>query len=202
MKVASCSPSPPVGEGVGGEGDPFTLSELNWLATVVTSARVIKKYLNRRLYDTATSKFLTLDGVRQLVVDGDQIEVVDARTGEQLTRHVMLQIIGEQEEKQLPILSTELLTTMIRLYGDSHRREMSRFLQRSLELFLEQQDLFRRHTSLAPGSEPTMAVLSNLADMAQKNLELWRNWQVPFGNLYTEDEEEAAADPGHVDDRN
>ncbi|MBF0158308.1 MAG: polyhydroxyalkanoate synthesis repressor PhaR [Magnetococcales bacterium] len=160
--------------------------------TVATPTRVIKKYLNRRLYDTTTSKFLTLDGIRQLIVDGWQIEVVDARTGEQLTRHVMLQIIGEQEEKQLPILSTELLTTMIRLYGDSNRLEMTRFLQHSLEIFLEQQELFRRHSSLAPGSESALAVLSNLTNMAQKNLELWRNWQMPFTDLYAETDTRAS----------
>jgi polyhydroxyalkanoate synthesis repressor PhaR len=150
--------------------------------TMAVAPRIIKKYLNRRLYDTATSKFLTLDGVRQLVVDGTPIEVIDVRTGEILTRHILLQIIGEQEEKKPPLLSTEILTNMIRLYGDSERKEMSQFLQRNLELFLEQQELFRRQTAalVAPGTGPAIAVMSNLTDMARRNLDIWRAWQTPF----------------------
>ena len=85
----------------------------------MSSKRVIKKYPNRRLYDTQISSYITIEDVRQLIVDGELFEVIDARSGEDLTRQVMLQIITEHEQDGEPMLSTQLLSQIIRFYGDS-----------------------------------------------------------------------------------
>ncbi|WP_410970890.1 polyhydroxyalkanoate synthesis repressor PhaR, partial [Salmonella sp. SAL04269] len=81
--------------------------------------RVIKKYPNRRLYDTEISAYITIEDVRQLIVDGEEFEVRDARTGEDLTRQVLLQIIAEHEQAGEPVLTTQMLSQIIRFYGDS-----------------------------------------------------------------------------------
>src|SRR5688572_32648858 len=85
----------------------------------MAQVRVIKKYPNRRLYDTEISSYITLEEVRQLVVDGEEFEVRDAKTGEELTRSVLLQIIAEHEERGQPMFTTQLLSQVIRFYGDS-----------------------------------------------------------------------------------
>src|SRR5256885_16823784 len=81
--------------------------------------RIIKKYPNRRLYDTEISSYITLEEVRQLVLDGETFEVRDAKSGEDLTRSVLLQIIAEHEEHGQPMLSPQLLSHIIRSYGYS-----------------------------------------------------------------------------------
>lgn len=83
------------------------------------SLRIIKKYPNRRLYDTEISSYITVEDVRQLILDGDEFEVRDAKSGEDLTRQVLLQIIAEQEQGGEPVLSTQVLSQIIRFYGDS-----------------------------------------------------------------------------------
>ena len=83
--------------------------------------RTIKKYPNRRLYDTEISSYITLEEVRQLVLDNEDFEVRDAKSGEELTRSVLLQIISEHEDKGQPLLSPQLLSQIIRFYGDSLR---------------------------------------------------------------------------------
>ena len=105
--------------------------------------RVIKKYPNRRLYDPEISSYITVEEVRQLILDGEQFEVRDAKTGEDLTRQVLLQIIAEQEQGGEPVLSTQLLSQIIRFYGDSMQGFMGNYLLRFMQLFLEQQNQFR-----------------------------------------------------------
>src|SRR3546814_15303193 len=90
------------------------------------AVRVIKKYPNRRLYDTEISSYITIEDVRQLVVEGEEFQVRDARTGDDLTRCVMLQIIAEHEQDGEPVLSTQLLSQIIRFYGDSLQRSEGR----------------------------------------------------------------------------
>ena len=77
---------------------------------MTNSPRIIKKYPNRRLYDTEISSYITIDEVRQLVIDGEDFEVRDAKTGDDLTRMVLLQIISEYEDKGQPLFSTKLLS--------------------------------------------------------------------------------------------
>ena len=81
--------------------------------------------------------------MRQLIVDGEEFEVRDAKTGEDLTRQVLLQIIAEHEQDGEPMLSTQLLSQIIRFYGDSLQGFMGSYLERSMQMFLEQQQQFR-----------------------------------------------------------
>ena len=99
--------------------------------------RIIKKYPNRRLYDTEISSYITLEDVRQLIVDNEAFEVRDAKTGDDLTRAVLLQIISEHEDDGQPMLSTELLSQIIRFYGDSLQGFMGSYLERSMQMFIE-----------------------------------------------------------------
>ena len=139
-------------------------------------ARLIKKYPNRRLYDTEISSYITIDEVRQLVVDGEEFEVRDAKTGDDLTRMVLLQIISEHEEKGTPQFSTKLLSQLIRMYGDSLQGVMGTYLERSMQVFLDQQGQFRSQMSNILGQTPW----SVLNDMTERNLELWKQMQAKF----------------------
>ncbi len=138
--------------------------------------RIIKKYPNRRLYDTAISSYITLEDVRQLVLDGEDFEVRDAKTGEDLTRSVLLQIITEHEERGAPLFSTRLLAQLIRFYGDSLQGFMGSYLERATQAFLEQQQQFRHQLGQLMGQTP-MALLN---EMAERNLEALRKLQEAF----------------------
>ena len=98
----------------------------------MSAIRIIKKYPNRRLYDTEICSYITIEDVRQLIVDGENFEVRDAKTGEDLTRQVLLQIITEHEQDGQPMLSTQLLSQLIRFYGDSLQGFMGNYLERSM----------------------------------------------------------------------
>jgi polyhydroxyalkanoate synthesis repressor PhaR len=135
--------------------------------------RIIKKYPNRRLYDTEISSYITLEEVRQLVLDGETFEVRDAKSGEDLTRSVLLQIISEHEEKGQPMLSPQLLSQIIRFYGDSLQGFMGPYLERSLQVFLDQQQQFRTQLNSLLGQTPW----SMLNDLTERNMEAWRNMQ-------------------------
>ena len=137
------------------------------------ATRIIKKYPNRRLYDTEISSYITVEEVRQLILDGEDFEVRDAKSGEDLTRQVLLQIIAEQEQGGEPVLSTQLLSQIIRFYGDSMQGFMGNYLERSMQLFLEQQNQFRQQLGGMLGQTPwTM-----MNQMAERNLEAWTQFQ-------------------------
>ena len=135
--------------------------------------RVIKKYPNRRLYDTEISSYITLEDVRQLICDGEEFEVRDAKSGEDLTRSVLLQIIAEHEERGQPMFSTQLLTQIIRFYGDSLQGFMGSYLERSMQLFLDQQSQFRSQLNNLLGQTPW----SMLNSLSGRNLDMWKNFQ-------------------------
>ena len=149
--------------------------------------RVIKKYPNRRLYDTEISSYITLEDVRQLICDGESFEVIDAKTGEDLTRTVLLQIIAEHEEKGQPIFSTELLTQIIRFYGDALQGFMGNYLERSMQLFLDQQSQFRSQLTDLMGQTPW----SMLNQLTERNMALWKDLQQNLGGMGS------ATHPGH-----
>ena len=135
--------------------------------------RIIKKYPNRRLYDTKISSYITIEDVRQLIVDGEDFEVRDAKSGDDLTRQVLLQIIAEHEQDGEPMLSTQLLSQIIRFYGDSLQGFMGNYLERSMQVFLEQQQQFRQQMGGMIGQTPwTM-----MNQLTERNLELWREFQ-------------------------
>jgi polyhydroxyalkanoate synthesis repressor PhaR len=138
--------------------------------------RIIKKYPNRRLYDTEISSYITIEDVRQLIVDGEEFEVRDAKSGEDLTRSVLLQIIAGQEADGEPMLSTQLLSQIIRFYGDSLQGFMGNYLERSMQVFLEQQQQFRQQMGSLLGQTP-WAMMNQLTE---RNLELWQEFQRSF----------------------
>ena len=139
----------------------------------MSAIRIIKKYPNRRLYDTEISSYITIEDVRQLIVDGESFEVRDAKSGEDLTRQVLLQIITEHEQDGQPMLSTQLLSQLIRFYGDSLQGFMGNYLERSMQVFLEQQQQFRQQMGGLIGQTPwTM-----LNQLTERNMELWKDFQ-------------------------
>lgn len=133
------------------------------------SNRTIKKYPNRRLYDTEISSYITLEEVRQLVLDGEAFEVRDAKSGRDLTRSVLLQIIAEHEEHGQPMLSTRLLTQIIGFYGDKLQGFMGPYLERSVQVFLDQQQHFRDQLDDMLGQAPG----SVMNELAERNMDLY-----------------------------
>jgi polyhydroxyalkanoate synthesis repressor PhaR len=142
----------------------------------MTTPRIIKKYPNRRLYDTEISSYITLEEIRQLVLDDEEFEVRDAKTGENLTRSVLLQIIAEYEERGQPMFTTKLLSQIIRFYGDSLQGFMGGYLERSLQVFLDQQQQFRSQLNNMLGQGPW----SMLNDLTERNMDMWKSLQQGF----------------------
>lgn len=138
--------------------------------------RVIKKYPNRRLYDTEISSYITIEDVRQLVVDNEVFEVRDAKSNADITRSVLLQIISEHEDRGTPMFSATVLSQIIRFYGDSLQGFVGSYLERSLQTFLEQSQQFRSQLNNVIGQTPwTM-----LNEMTERNLDMWKSMQNRF----------------------
>jgi polyhydroxyalkanoate synthesis repressor PhaR len=132
--------------------------------------RTIKKYPNRRLYDSEISSYITLEDIRQLIIDGEEFEVVDAKSGNDLTRSVLLQIIAENEDAGQPIFSKTLLVLIIRLYGDSLQGVIGTYMEKSLNTFIEQQQTLRNQLGNIVGQSP----LNVLNQITERNIELWK----------------------------
>ena len=101
------------------------------------ATRQIKKYPNRRLYDTRTSAYITLADVKKLVLQGEEFQVVDAKTGDDLTRSILLQVIMEEETGGAPMFSSDILTQFIRSYGNAMQGMLGAYLERNMQLFNE-----------------------------------------------------------------
>ncbi len=104
--------------------------------------RVLKKYPNRRLYDTQTSSYITLADVKRMVLGGEHFEVRDAKSGDDLTRSILLQIILEEESGGVPIFSTQMLEQLIRFYGHAMQGMMGAYLEKNLQTFVDLQTKF------------------------------------------------------------
>jgi polyhydroxyalkanoate synthesis repressor PhaR len=104
------------------------------------SERLIKKYPNRRLYDTQTSSYITLNDVKQLVLNNEEFTVVDAKTEEDLTRSILLQIILEEEASGSPMFSSNALTQIIRYYGHAMQGMMGSYLEKNIQAFIDIQN--------------------------------------------------------------
>jgi polyhydroxyalkanoate synthesis repressor PhaR len=128
----------------------------------MSEERLIKKYANRRLYDAAQSRHITIDDIRNMVIAGTRVKVIEDKTNEDITRLVLLQVIADQEQFGRPILSTSLLESMIRFYGNSMQGMFSAYLEKSVETFIRQQELLQ--------TKP-------LAELTRQNLELWAKMQ-------------------------
>jgi len=103
---------------------------------MASETRTIKKYPNRRLYDTANSGYITLADVKQMVLDGLEFRVVDAKSGDDLTRAILLQIILDEEAGGLPMFSSEMLAQMIRFYGTTQQTIIGQYIEQNVQAFL------------------------------------------------------------------
>lgn len=139
-------------------------------------ARIIKKYPNRRLYDTEISRYITLNDLRESILEGIKFQVMDANSGDDITRNILLQIITEQEAGGSPLFTTDILTQMIRFYGDSARDVFTDFLAKSMELFAQQQSLYQEQIQQSVTTNP----INSMAEMTKRNLEIWNDVQDSF----------------------
>lgn len=142
----------------------------------MSSPRVIKKYPNRRLYDTEISQYITLADVRKLVMSGAEFTVIDANSEEDITRSILLQIILDQESGGEPLFTTEVLARMIRFYGDSAQGLFTDYLGKSIDLFSEQQAQMQTQMRDMLSKNP----IDTMSEMTQRNLEIWRELQDNF----------------------
>jgi polyhydroxyalkanoate synthesis repressor PhaR len=122
----------------------------------MSDPRVIKKYPNRRLYDTVESRYITLADVRRLVVDRIDFVVVDKKNNADITRSILLQVIAEQENLAEPVLSQEFMVNVIRSYGSSGQNLVSNHLEQSLRQFVSQQQI-RDRVKPFMGADPPRA---------------------------------------------
>ena len=120
-------------------------------------ARIIKKYPNRRLYDTETSAYITLAEIKQFVLEYQVFEVHDARSNEDLTRSILLQIILEEESGGVPMFSADMLGNIIRYYGHSMQGLMGSYLERSIGAFHDAQRKFQEQSKNIYGTPPSFA---------------------------------------------
>ena len=133
----------------------------------MSQERLIKKYANRRLYDASQSRHITLDDIRGLIVKGEKLRVVEDKTGHDITRHILLQVIAEQEQFGRPILSTTVLESIIRFYGNPMQGFLAGFLEKSVETFLNQQESLQAQISKIVSHTP----LATVADLTRQNIE-------------------------------
>ena len=103
----------------------------------MSETRIIKKYPNRRLYDTATSSYITLADVKKLVLENVNFKVVDAKTNDDLTRAILLQIIIDEEAGGVPMFSSDMLSQIIRFYGHAMQGMMGTFLEKNIQTFMQ-----------------------------------------------------------------
>jgi len=139
----------------------------------MSEARVIKKYPNRRLYDTEESRYITLADVKDLVINKIDFLVIDKKSGDDITRPILLQVISEQEQHGEPIMSQDFLSQVIRSYGSVMPSFIANYLEQSLKLFMTQQQNLRGQVKRVVGIDPVLAV----ADLAQKNFNRWKSLQ-------------------------
>ena len=131
--------------------------------------RIIKKYPNRRLYDTESSRYITISEVRELVINSVPFIVIEQKSGEDITRSTLLQIILEQELDSNPLFSNENLERFIRYYGAGAHTGFSDFISQSMNFFQDQQREFGKAVADLTGPNP----ITFWSEMTQKNLDSW-----------------------------
>jgi polyhydroxyalkanoate synthesis repressor PhaR len=153
--------------------------------------RLIRKYANRRLYDTGASRHVTLEDLRQLIVAGEKIKVVDDKSGDDLTRSVLLQIIAEQEQFGSPVLGSELLEMIIRFYGRPAQALLSGYLEQAFTTMLRQQEAMQSEMLKA-----LQTPFAPLTDLARTNLEMWEKMQSAARAAFTSETSSKPKDDG------
>jgi len=142
----------------------------------MSDTRIIKKYPNRRLYDTVESRYITLGDIRALVNAKVDFVVIDKKTDEDITRSILLQVIAEQEHDGDPLMSQDFLAQVIRAYGGTMQSMVGDYLEQSLKLFTAQQTQIRERVRSMVGLDPMTAMTS----LAQENFQRWRQMQELF----------------------
>ncbi len=139
--------------------------------------RLLKKYPNRRIYDTELSRFITVDDVRRMVLDGQSFQVVDSRSGDDLTRATLLQVITEMEAQgQESLLTNRVLEELIRFYGNSANGFLRGLLEQSICSLLEQKNLFQGTVKQAIDSTNPVPLVTGIA---KRYADFWRGVLVP-----------------------
>ena len=136
----------------------------------MSELRTIKKYPNRRLYDTVESRYITLADIRKLVIDRIDFVVIDKKTQEDITRAILLQVIADQEHGAEPLLGRDFLAQIIRSYGGALQGMVGSYLEQSLKLFFGQQ----RDARLATKAGADAGSVEAVNALAQKNFQRWR----------------------------
>jgi polyhydroxyalkanoate synthesis repressor PhaR len=144
-------------------------------AKMENALRLIKKYPNRRLYDTKTSSYITLADVKQMVLKQEEFQVVDAKSGDELTRQILLQIILDEESGGVPMFSSNLLSQMIRSYGNAMQGMMGTYLEKNIRAFQDIQKALQEQSSRMYGdnsraSQDMWAQFMNLQGPAMQSL--------------------------------
>lgn len=144
------------------------------------SARVIRKYPNRRLYDTVESRYVTLADIRRLVVERIDFVVLDRKSQQDITRSILLQVIAEQEGAGESLMSRDFLSQVIRSYGSGLQEFVGRYLDESIQQFAREQRELRDRFKNVVGLDPVETVTA----VAQKNYQRWKSLQEEvFGRL-------------------
>jgi polyhydroxyalkanoate synthesis repressor PhaR len=133
--------------------------------------RLIKKYPNRRLYDTTESRYITLEEVREMVLKEIPFKVVDRQSEEDITRNILLQIIMEQESGGEPLFSADVLSRFIRNYGEAARSGFAEYLDTSLRFFTEQQNVIQEQMGKALESTP----MDYWVKLGEQNMKIWQD---------------------------
>jgi polyhydroxyalkanoate synthesis repressor PhaR len=144
--------------------------------TAMAKPRIIRKYANRRLYDTEASRHINKDDVRKLIAAGKDVRIVEDGSGDDITRSVLLQLVAEQELGGRPVLSDQMLTQIIRFYDHPMQGVLGNYLQQSFETFLQQQSTLQEQMQELMRSGP----FSVMQDVAKQNMEAWHAMQRAF----------------------
>jgi polyhydroxyalkanoate synthesis repressor PhaR len=145
----------------------------------MSNERLIKKYANRRLYDSTESRHVTLEDIRKMIVSGAKVKVVDDKSGEDLTRAVLLQVIAEQDQYGTPIVSTELLEAIIRFYGNPVQEMLTKYMEQSVGTLVRQQEAMRAEMTKALAGP-----MAPLAEFARQNMDQWSKIQASMMSAF------------------
>jgi polyhydroxyalkanoate synthesis repressor PhaR len=136
--------------------------------------RIIKKYRNRRLYDTSTSSYVIIGDIKQIILNGDIIKVIDIKTNEDVTRNILLQIIFEEELNGIPIFSSNFLNQLIRFYGKAMQSSLSDFFEQGLDIFKQLQKNFYEQFKESYGRDkqnPSIQLWQDFIEAQNKEIE-------------------------------
>jgi len=145
----------------------------------MSNERLIKKYANRRLYDSTESRHVTLEDIRKMIVSGAKVKVVDDKSGEDLTRAVLLQVIAEKDQYGTPVLSTELLEAIIRFYGNPVQEMLTKYMEQSVGTLVRQQETMRAEMTKALAGP-----MAPLAEFARQNMDQWSKIQASMMSAF------------------